>query len=158
MINIATDYIYITTPYLIVDHEMQTALTLASESGVDVRIITPHIPDKKLVHMTTRANYRPLIESGVKIYEYEPGFLHSKSIVADDELGIVGTTNFDYRSFYLHFENGIWLYRTKSIMQIKDDYLKILEDCKEITLEFCDRIPLPVRLLSSIIKLFSPLM
>ena len=158
MINIATDYIYITTPYLIIDHEMQTALTLASDSGVDVRIITPHIPDKKLVHMTTRANYRPLIESGVKIYEYEPGFLHSKSIVVDDELGIVGTTNFDYRSFYLHFENGIWLYRTKSVQQIKDDYLKILDECKEITLEFCDKIPLPVRLLSSIIKLFSPLM
>lgn len=103
---------YITTPYLILDNEMTTALTIAAESGVDVRIITPHIPDKWYVHAVTRSSYRQLIEAGVRIYEYTPGFIHSKMFVADDEVGVVGTANMDYRSFYLHFECGVAFFRS----------------------------------------------
>ena len=107
IINCAKKYVYITTPYLVLDNEMTTALIIAAESGVDVRIITPHIPDKWYVHAVTRSSYRQLIEAGVRIYEYTPGFIHAKMFVADDEVGVVGTANMDYRSFYLHFECGV---------------------------------------------------
>ncbi|MFA5658446.1 MAG: cardiolipin synthase, partial [Oscillospiraceae bacterium] len=103
MINNAKKYIYITTPYLILDNEMLTALRLAVECGVKIHIITPHIPDKSYVHSVSRANYLPLLKSGIRIYEYTPGFIHSKTIVCDEELAIVGTTNFDFRSLYLQF-------------------------------------------------------
>ena len=107
IINKAKKYVYICTPYLIIDNEMMTALCLAAKSGVDVRIMTPGIPDKKLVFILTQSYYRQLLEAGVKIYEYQPGFLHAKSFVSDDEIGVVGTINLDYRSLYLHFEDGV---------------------------------------------------
>ena len=99
MINTARRYIYITTPYLILDNEMVTSLRLAAQSGIDVRIITPGIPDKKYVFAVTRTFYGVLLETGVKIYEYVPGFIHSKNVVCDDETAIVGTINMDFRSF-----------------------------------------------------------
>ncbi|PWX63492.1 cardiolipin synthase, partial [Clostridium perfringens] len=135
-----------------------TALTLAAKSGIDVRIVTPHIEDKWYAHIVTRAYYPQLIESGVKIYEYTPGFIHSKTFVSDDEIGIVGTINMDYRSLYLHFECGVWLYKTKSVGQIKDDFLKTLEKCQRITLEDCAKVKVPTRILRSIIRVFAPLM
>ncbi|MDF2801616.1 MAG: cardiolipin synthase, partial [Anaerocolumna sp.] len=106
LLSQAKKYVYIFTPYLIIDDEMKYALTMAAKRGIDVRIVTPGIPDKKIVYRLTRSNYAPLIKSGVRIYEYTPGFIHAKSYVCDDELAVVGTINMDYRSLYLHFECG----------------------------------------------------
>ena len=158
IINKARDYVYINTPYLIIDNELVTALTLAAKSGVDVRIVTPHIEDKWYVHMVTRAYYTQLIECGVKIYEYVPGFIHSKTFVCDDEIGVVGTINMDYRSLYLHFECGVWLYKTKSVFEIKEDFLKTLEVCENITLDQCKNIKWSNRVLRAILRVFAPLM
>lgn len=135
MINKAKKYVYITTPYLIIDHEMYTALTLAAKSGIDVRIITPGIPDKKLVYMVTQSYYYDLINNGVRIFQYTPGFIHAKTVVMDDNIATVGTINFDYRSLYLHFECGVWLYGGDVIDDIRSDYMDTLEKCDEITLE-----------------------
>ena len=106
--NSANRYVYATTPYLVIDNEMKTALLLAAKNGIDVRILVPHIPDKWYVFAVTRSNYKDLIEGGVKIYEYTPGFVHGKSFVVDDKMAIVGTVNMDYRSYYLHYECGVW--------------------------------------------------
>lgn len=154
----AKEYVYISTPYLIVDNEMMVALELAAKSGVDVRIITPHIPDKWYVHTLTRAYYLPLIEAGVKIYEYTPGFIHSKTYVCDDEIGIVGSINMDYRSLYLHFECAVLLYKSKTIAKIKEDYIKTLDECIGITQDDCTHISWSKRLLRAILRLFAPLM
>ena len=114
---------------------MVSALCLAAKSGVDVRIITPHIYDKALIHLTTRSFYRELIYGGVKIYEYSKGFMHSKIFVSDDQIATVGTTNLDFRSLYLHFECGVWMYNSKAVLQIKKDYFDTLNECTQITLE-----------------------
>ena len=158
IINKARDYIYINTPYLIVDNELVTALTLAAKSGVEVIIVTPHIEDKWYVHLVTRAYYSQLIEAGVKIYEYTPGFIHSKTFVSDDKIGVVGTINMDYRSLYLHFENGVLLYKTKSVLEIKEDFLETLKVCQEITLEDCHKIKWSNKFITAILRVFSPLM
>lgn len=158
IINRAKDYVYINTPYLIIDNELITALTLASKSGVDVRIVTPFIEDKWYAHIVTRAYYSQLIEAGVKIYEYTPGFIHSKTFVADDEIGVVGTINLDYRSLYLHFECGVLLYKTKSVLQIKEDYLNTLELSQQITLEDTKQVKWSNRFIRAILRVFAPLM
>lgn len=158
IINNAQKYVYITSPYLVIDNEMQNALTLAAKSGVDVRIITPHVPDKWYVHAVTRAHYRKLTALGVKIYEYVPGFIHSKSFVSDDTTAVVGTINLDYRSFYLHFECAAWLYKTDCISDIKRDFFKTLDECEEITYDDCLSVNIFVRALRVVLKLFSPLM
>lgn len=158
MINSAKEYVYITTPYLILDNEMITALKLARDCDIDVRIITPHIPDKWYVHSVTRANYPTLLKSGIRIFEYTPGFIHSKTIVVDDELAIVGTANFDFRSFYLHFENGILMYKSKAVMQVKEEYTKTLEKCTEITLDSYLKESAFSRFKGNVLKLFSPMM
>lgn len=132
LINRANKYVYITTPYLILDNEMVTALSNASKSGVDVRIITPGIPDKKIVNEVTKAYYDVLIENGVKIYEYTKGFIHAKTFIVDDIYATVGTVNLDYRSLYLHFECGVLLYKTESIKDIKNDYEETLKVSKKI--------------------------
>lgn len=155
MINNAKHYIYITTPYLIIDNEMTVSLKLAAKSGVDVRIVTPFFADKWFVHAVTRSTYNELIESGVKIYEYTPGFIHSKTIVCDDEIALVGTTNFDYRSFYLHFECGCLMYNSSAVMQIKADYEEILSLSTSIELTHPNVF---VRILRAILKVFAPLM
>jgi cardiolipin synthase len=158
MINHAQRYIYITTPYLILDTQMITALAIAAQSGVDVRIITPHFPDKWYVHPVTRSNYRPLLRAGVKIYEYTPGFMHAKMFVADDEVSIVGTTNMDYRSFYLHFECGVIFFLSSVSHAVRNDFEKILEVSREVTLQEDDNVGLPSRFMRSVLRLFSPLM
>lgn len=158
IINKARDYIYINTPYLIVDNELVTALTLAAKSGIEVIIVTPHIEDKWYVHLVTRAYYAQLIEAGIKIYEYTPGFIHSKTFVSDDKVGVVGTINMDYRSLYLHFENGVLLYKTKSVMEIKEDFIETLEKCKRITIEDCHKIKWSNKFITSILRVFAPLM
>lgn len=158
MINAATKYVYATTPYLVIDNEMKTALVLAAKNGIDVRILCPHIPDKWYVFSVTRANYQDLIAAGVKIYEYTPGFVHSKTFVVDDKMAIVGTVNMDYRSYYLHYECGVWFYNSSVVMDVKEDYLASLEISHEVTLEECLAVKLPVRVMRGILNLFSPVM
>jgi cardiolipin synthase len=158
LINKAKNYIYITTPYLILNNEMVTALCLAAKGGVDVRIITPHHADRWFVHAVSRSYYHILVESGVKVYEYVPGFIHSKTFVADDEFGIVGTINMDYRSLYLHFECAIWLYRCSCILDIKRDFQETVEVSREITLEDLKKVPWPKVLIRSLLRVFAPLM
>ena len=121
MINSAKEYLYITTPYLILDDFMRAALCNAAMRGVDVRIVTPSIPDKKVVFRLTRANYEILMKAGVKIYEYTPGFIHAKNVVSDGK-GIVGTINFDYRSLYLHFENAVYFTTPSAVEKVKSDF------------------------------------
>ena len=158
LINNATKYIYINTPYLIIDYEMTSALCMAAKKGIDVRIVTPFIPDKKTVFEVTRSNYQTLIESGVKVYEYTPGFIHAKSFVVDDKFAVIGTINLDYRSLYLHFECGVWIYKSKTILDMKEDYLKTLEQCNIYTLEQCYKTSPIRKLLRSVLKIFAPLL
>ena len=158
IINRAKHYVYICTPYLIIDNEMMTSLCLAAKSGIDVRIMTPGIPDKKMVFLLTQSYYQQLIEAGVKIYEYQPGFLHAKSFVCDDEVAVVGTINLDYRSLYLHFEDGVWMYKNDAIADIKRDFLDTLEYCNPVGVEFCTGRKLPVRIMQNILRLFAPML
>ena len=158
LINKAKRYVYITTPYLILSSEMLTALTSAAKCGVDVRIITPHVPDKWYVHAVSRSHYQPLIEAGVKIYEYTPGFIHAKTFVVDDDYAVVGTINLDYRSLYLHFECAVWMYQTPSVAQVRDDFFKTQQISQEITLEECRSLSFPRRLGRSVLRVFAPLM
>lgn len=158
LIHRAKDYLYITTPYLVLDHSVNMALTIAAKSGVDVRIITPHIPDKKLVFELTRAHYEELLEAGVRIFEYTPGFIHAKNFVADDRYGTVGTVNLDYRSMFLHFEDGVLLYQTPSVLEIKEDFLATQAVSQEITLEFCRKAHWYRRLGRTVLKVFAPLL
>ena len=159
IINRAEKYVYICTPYLIVDNETVTALLLAAKNGVDVRIITPHRGDKWYVHMVTRAYYAQLVRGGVKIYEYTPGFIHAKTFVADDEVATVGTINLDYRSFYLHFECGVWMARTQAVCDIRADFLSTLALCEPISANSRQlNTGWVLRLVSAVLRLFSPLM
>lgn len=132
ILNQAKDYVYIFTPYLIIDHEMETALCLAAKRGVDVRIVTPGIPDKKVIFQLTRSYYPSLLRAGVRIYEYSPGFLHAKSYVCDDETAVVGTINMDFRSLYLHFECGTLFYRNSIVADLKRDCLETIGQSREI--------------------------
>jgi cardiolipin synthase len=153
----AEQYVYIFTPYLIISEKLISALQLAAKRGIDVRIITPGIPDKKLVFRLTRSYYRYMHEAGVKIIEYSPGFLHSKGMVCDDKIAVVGTINLDYRSLYLHFECAVLLYKSSIIADIRNDALLAIEQGREVD-------PTPPKwrlgsdLLDAILHLFAPLM
>lgn len=158
----ATKYVYITTPYLIPTHDLIMALVTAAKSGVDVRIVTPNIPDKQLVFAATRAHYAQLVEAGVKIYEYSPGFLHAKQIVSDDRRAMVGSVNLDFRSLYLNFECAAWLNDVQCIPAIRADMEEIFRVSERITAEKCRTINGPDTLLRrlwrSILRIFAPLM
>lgn len=158
MINQATKYLYITTPYLIVDHSLSTALCNAALRGVDVRIITPGIPDKKIVNIITKNSYGPLIKAGVKIYEYTPGFIHAKSMIADDNSAIIGTINLDYRSLVHHFECGCLIINNPVIQDIKEDFLKTQELSQMPSKKVYDSKHLLFKLFVCVLKLFAPLM
>lgn len=158
IINKAKRYVYITTPYLIIGNEIVTALSSAAKGGVDVRIITPHCGDKWFIHETTRSYYKVLIENGVKIYEYIPGFIHAKTYVSDDEYSVVGTINMDYRSLYLHFECGIWMYDNNSVIDIRDDFFHTLDMCRQITIEDIINIKWHKALTRAMLRIFAPLM
>lgn len=158
LINKAKRYVYITTPYLILSNEMVTAMNTAAKSGVDVRIITPHVPDKWYVHAVSRSYYEMLVEAGVKIYEYTPGFVHAKTFVVDDEYAVVGTINLDYRSLYLHFECAAWMYKASCVTDVRDDFLKTQQMSQEITLEQCRNVSIPRRLGRSVLRVLAPLM
>ncbi len=158
LISRAKRYVYITTPYLIVDAEMMSALCFAAKQGIDVKIITPHIPDKWYVHAVTRFNYEQLLLSGVEIYEYTPGFIHAKTFVVDDEYAIIGTINLDYRSLFLHFECGVWLYNTSTIADIKQDVVDTLAVSQKISWEKYIDISWWRKVGRGLLNLFSPLM
>lgn len=150
----AKDYVYIFTPYLIIDDEMQNALKLAAKRGVDVRLMTPGIPDKQVIYRTSRSYYSILLDSGVRIYEYTPGFLHAKSYVCDDEVAVVGTINMDFRSLYLHFECGTYLYKTQSVMKIKEDYLETMAKAREVKKHGEDKFSI----IDAVIRVLAPML
>lgn len=158
IINKAEKYIYIMTPYLIPDNELVTALCFAAKSGVDVRIMTPHIPDKWYAFQVTRSFYGKLLSAGIKIYEYTPGFVHSKVVVSDDRVAVVGSVNFDYRSLYLHFECATMLYQNPAVIDAKTDFIRTLDMCEEITPEIYKKIRGKHGLVMGIFRLFAPLL
>ncbi|MGN1398769.1 MAG: cardiolipin synthase [Erysipelotrichaceae bacterium] len=157
MLNAAKKYVYITTPYLICDYEIINALCLCAKKGVDVRIITPHIPDKKLIFWMTQSNYQVLIQNGVKIYQYTPGFIHAKNFICDDLYATCSTVNLDYRSLVHHFECGLWLYNCNSVLQMKKDYLATIEISQTVNNETA-QLKGWKRLIAEVLKVFSPLM
>ncbi|MDU7925528.1 MAG: phospholipase D-like domain-containing protein, partial [Finegoldia magna] len=150
-------YFYITTPYLIPSDDMIDSLRDAAQSGVDVRIITPGIPDKKLVYMVTRTYYKTLLEAGVRIFEYTPGFLHAKSCVSDDKHCVVGSINLDFRSLYLHFENGAMYYDSHIVDDLKEDFLEMQSQSQEIFSRQLENQSVFRKILSVILKVFSPM-
>lgn len=158
MLNRAQDYIHIMTPYLILDGELENALKYAAERGVDVRIILPGVPDKYIPFSLALTHYRSLLESGVKIYEYTPGFVHAKVFVSDNREAVVGTINLDYRSLYHHFECATYLWGADCIPEIAEDFLSTQEKCQEITLDNLRSQPLKRWILGFLAKAVAPLL
>ena len=154
----AKEYVYLTTPYLIPSESLNTALCSAAKCGIDVRIITPHIPDKKITYEATRAHYMRLLRSGVKIYEYTPGFIHAKNFVTDDTHAVVGTVNLDYRSMYLHFEDAVWFCGGSIPGAVRDDFLETLRSCEQVDIERSRRHSRGRKLLRAVLRVFSPLL
>ena len=157
LINQAEDFVYITTPYLIIDYDLTEDIKNAAMRGVDVRIVTPHIPDKKLIQLVTRGAYPDLLSAGVRIFEYTPGFIHSKQMIVDDRFAAVGTINLDYRSLVHHYENAVLLYKTESITDIGKDFEEIFEQSQEI---FSDTINLTwyQMMIKEVTQLFAPML
>lgn len=158
VINTAHSYVHIMTPYLIPNHEMLMALIYAAKRGVEVIIIMPHIPDKKFAFLLAKTYYDELLEAGVRILEYEPGFVHAKVFAADDEKAVVGTVNLDYRSLYHHFECGIILYRNSQIARIERDVQDTLAKCIEQTREDVKRRKIWEKALGWVMRIVAPLM
>lgn len=158
LINRADHSLYIMTPYLIITDEMTRALGLAAKRGVDVRIITPGIPDKKTVYAVTRSYYPGLVRQGVRIFEYTPGFCHAKQCLCDGKIAVIGTSNLDYRSLYHHFENDVLLYGTEAVKSMGDDFEKLFSQCREVTSHYGRSRPLMLRLWQYVLRLFAPLM
>ena len=158
LIKNAKHYVYITTPYLIIDDEMERELTLAAKRGVDVRIVTPGIPDKAIAFKATRSHYARLVAYGVRIYEYTPGFMHAKQFVCDDEVAVVGTINLDFRSLYLHFENACWFCYCNAVQDVKADFVSLFEHSEEVTAKYSGKRSLTLRAEECIVRLLGPLM
>jgi cardiolipin synthase len=157
IISAAQKYVYITTPYLICDQQMLSALRAAAKKGVDVRLITPHIPDKKAVFLMTRSNYLPLVQAGVRIYEYTPGFIHAKNMVSDDKFAVCGSINLDYRSLVHNFECGAWIYDPRCAQAMRDDFIATAALSQEID-EASATLPLWQRVPAELMKVFSTLL
>lgn len=157
LMNRAERYCHIMTPYLVIDNETFEALKFAAQRGVDVKIMMPHIPDKKMAFRLARTYYPELIRAGIKIYEYTPGFVHAKTIVSDDVRAVVGTINFDFRSLYLHYECAAYMYNAPAVLDIEDDYKKTLEKCELITLDTYKKLPFFQKLIGRVLKLIAPL-
>lgn len=158
ILNNAKDYVHIMTPYLILDHEMLTALTYAAKRGVDVKIIMPGIPDKAYAFALAKTYYPELLRAGVKIYQYKPGFVHAKSFTSDDCKGVVGTINLDYRSLFLHFECAVYLYQVPQIADVEADFQETLKDCREISMEDWKNEKFITKLTGRVLRLIAPLM
>lgn len=154
----AKKYVHIMTPYLVPDDKIKTALIMAAKRGVDVKLMLPHIPDKKYAFCVARSFYEELLEGGVKIYEYEPGFLHAKQFIADDKVCTVGTINLDYRSLYLHFECGLLVYNNKVVREIEEDYEKTLNSCIEVDMEYYKSMSWVYRMLGKVLRVTGPLL
>ena len=157
MLASATRYVYMTTPYLIIDNELCGSIENAALRGIDVRIIVPHIPDKKLVFGMTRSFYHRLMRAGVRIYEYKPGFIHAKSYIADGEYAMIGTINLDYRSLVHHFENGVWMYRCACIADLERDILDTMDRSIEVSPAML-KTGLITRLVRSVVRIFAPML
>lgn len=158
ILNQAQDYVYITTPYLILDPELENALINAAKRSIDVRIITPGIPDKKYVYSVTRSEYINLLKYGISIYEYTPGFIHAKNVVSDDKIATIGSINFDNRSFYHSYECGVFLYNSDSVIKIKKDFIKTQNLSSQVTSDYVDKLPLKVKIKTSLFRLLIPLL
>ncbi|MEY8337381.1 cardiolipin synthase [Lachnospiraceae bacterium 62-35] len=154
----AKRYVHIMTPYLILDNDLTTALTYAAKRGIETMIIMPHIPDKAYAYLLARSYYPELLNAGVRIFEFTPGFVHGKVYVSDDEKAVVGTINMDYRSLYLHFECAAYLYRNPAVREVEEDYQNTLKQCQEITLEDCRRYPIYKKIVGGALRLIAPLM
>jgi len=158
IINRAEKYVHIMTPYLILDNELESALKFAAERGVDVKIMLPGIPDKKAPYALAKTHYSTLLDSGVEIYEYIPGFVHAKVFVSDAEKAVVGTINLDYRSLYHHFECAAYMYKTGCISDIEQDFLDTLKRCRQVTKETVKREKLYIKITGKLLKIVAPLM
>lgn len=158
MLNQAKDYVYIMTPYLILDNEMITALEFAAGRGVDVRMILPKAADHIYASVLAKSHYQELFDAGVKIYEYTPGFVHAKVFLSDDDTGVVGTINLDYRSLYLHYECAALLHKVPALGDIKRDFIETFEKSHRITQEDIRKRPFLVKLFGVLLKVFAPLM
>lgn len=158
IIHNAEKYVYICTPYLILDNEMLNALEFAAKSGIDVKIITPGIPDKWYTHTIEQAHYKELITHGIEIYEYKKGFIHAKSFVSDDTTAVVGTINLDYRSLYLHFECAAYMYGNSAVNDIKADFEETLKECRKIDIEYCNKFPVIKKIIAMFLKMLAPLL
>lgn len=157
IINQASDYVYITTPYLIIDYDLTEALRNAASRGVDIRIVTPGIADKKIVKVLTKSAYPYLIEAGVKIYEYRPGFIHEKTVICDDTYAVVGTINFDFRSLVHHFENAVWMCKTPAVIDARDEFLRTLNESEKMD-KRKSRLKVRERFFKIIVRIFAPLL
>ena len=146
------------TPYLILDNEMLTTLIRAAKSGIEVIIIMPHIPDKWYAFVVAKTFYKELIQGGVQIYEYTPGFVHAKVFISDDDTATVGTINLDYRSLYLHFENGVFIYNNSEVDRVEWDFQKTLEKCHKVTLTEVKNRSALSKIMGRVLRLFAPLM
>lgn len=158
ILNRATDYVHIMTPYLILDGELETALRFAAQRGVDVKLILPGIPDKKLAYALAKSHYRSLLDAGVQIFEYTPGFVHAKVFVSDEQKAVVGTINLDYRSLYHHFECATYLYRCACIPGIEQDFQQTLAKCRPVSYDTLRAEKLSYKLEGSLLKFLAPLM
>ncbi len=158
IINRARRYVHIMTPYLIIDAEMTQALTTAAKRGVDVRLILPHIPDKKSAFALAHTHYHELLDAGVRIYEFIPGFVHAKTFVSDDLKAVVGTINLDYRSLYLHFECAAYLLNMPAVAHVEEDYQRTLKECKQITVDILSKDSFGRKLAGYLLKVLAPLM
>lgn len=158
IINTANRYLHIVTPYLVIDNVMMSSLKFAAKRGVDVKIVMPGIPDKAYAYCIARTYYYELIEAGVEIYEYTPGFTHAKMFISDDEKATVGTINLDYRSLFLHFENGCFIYKNKTILDIEEDYQQMLRESKKVSLIECRNRPILYKACGKLLRLLAPLM
>lgn len=156
MIQLAGKTLYVMTPYLILEDYMVDTFIEAARRGVDVRIITPNIPDKKQIKLMTEYNYGALLENGIRIYEYEPGFIHSK-VVLNEHCAIVGTINMDYRSFYLHYENGIWVYDDEFKKKVMEDFENTFAQSREITFEEWQNRPRKKKIIQAVLHVFNTL-
>lgn len=158
IVNTANRYLHIVTPYLVIDNVMMSSLKFAAKRGVDVKIVMPGIPDKAYAYCIARTYYNELIEAGVEIYEYTPGFTHAKMFISDDEKATVGTINLDYRSLFLHFENGCFIYKNKTILDIEQDYQQMLSESKKVSLIECRNRPIVYKACGKLLRLLAPLM
>ena len=157
IINRAERYVYITTPYLVVDYDLTEAICNAAARGVDVRIVTPGIADKKIIKIMTKSSYPTLMRAGVKIFEYAPGFIHEKTLVADDKYAVIGTINLDYRSLMHNFECAVWIYSSPTVVAARDAFLTTLEDCAKMNGRFA-RLTFFEWLVRCGVKIFAPLL